>query len=83
MLFRRHYTGFFPVQYCLESLGQHWTEFLHVQGCSNRIAALLNRTFSCAMLSGSSSRTLHFTCGMFSKEYQNNIQQDLFLCNFV
>ena len=56
-----------------------------VQGCSNRIATLLNRIFSCAMLSGSSSTTLHkvFTCGMFSKEYQNNIEQDLFLCNFV
>ena len=85
MLFRRHYTGFFSCAILSGVFGQHWTEFLPVQGCSNRIATLLNRIFSCAMLSGSSSTTLHkvFTCGMFSKEYQNNIEQDLFLCNFV
>ena len=54
MLFRRHCTGFFPVECCLESLGQHWTGFLVVQYCPKSITTLLNRIFSCEMLSGAS-----------------------------
>ena len=58
----------FSVQYCLESLGQHCTEILPVQCCPKSITTLLNRIFSCKMLSGASWTTLHkvFTCAMFS-----------------
>ena len=59
MLFRRHwvfscaiFSGIFPVQCCLEPIGQHFTKFLHVQYCPKSIKTALNRIFSCAMLSG-------------------------------
>ena len=67
MLFR-HYTGFFPMQCCLESFGQHSTGFLPVQCYPKSIATILNRIFPCAMLSGASRATLHkvFTCAMLA-----------------
>ena len=55
----RHCTGFFPMQCCLESLGQHCTGFLPVQCCPKSITTILNRIFPCAMLSGTSWATLH------------------------
>ena len=51
VMFRRHCTGFFSVQCCLESLGQHCTRFLPVQCCPKSINTILNRLFSCALLS--------------------------------
>ena len=65
---RQHCAGFFSVQCCLESLGQHCTMFLPVQCCPKCIETTLNRTFSCALLSGASRTTLHwvFTCAMLS-----------------
>ena len=54
MLLRRHCTGFFPVQCCLESFWKHCTRFLPVQCCPKSIkTGFLNRIFSCPMLSGS------------------------------
>ena len=61
----------FFVQYCLGSLGQHCTRFLSVQGCLKSITKLLNKIFSCAMLFGVSSVTLHriFVSTILSQEY--------------
>ena len=58
-MFRRHCTGFFPVQCCLASLGQHCTKFLPVQCCPKSIKTTLNRIFSCALLSSASWTTFH------------------------
>ena len=70
MLLKQHYTGFFPVQCCLESLEQHCTGFLPMHCCPKSVT-LLNRIFSSAMLSGVSWVKLHkvFTCAMLSQEY--------------
>ena len=75
--------GFYSVQCCLESLGQHCTEFLLVQCCPKSITTLLNRSFSYEMFSEGSWTTLHkaFTCAMLSQDYYDNIEQDLFLGN--
>ena len=71
LILRRHCTGFFPVQYCLKSLGQHCTGFLPVQCSPKSITTPLNRIFSCTMLSGASRTTFHkvFTCAMLPQEY--------------
>ena len=44
------------------------------------IRKILNKIFSCAMLSGASWTTLHkfFTCTMLSQECQDNTEQDFF-----
>ena len=66
---RQHSTRFIPVQCCLEPLAQHWTKFLPaVQCCLKSIKTTLNWIFTCAML---------------SQEYEDNIEQDFFLCSVV
>ena len=56
---RQHWTWFFPVKCCLESLGQHYAKFLPVQCCPKRIKTTLKRIFSSAMLSEAWTTTLH------------------------
>ena len=58
VMFRRHCTGFYLVQCCLESLGQHCTRFLAVQCCPKSIKTSLNKISSCTLLSGASWTTL-------------------------
>ena len=48
-----------PVQCCLEPLRQHSTGFWPVQSCPKSIKTILNKIFSCALLSGVSGTTLH------------------------
>ena len=40
-------TGFFLVHCCLQSQGQHCTEFQPVQGCPRSIKTSLKKVFSC------------------------------------
>ena len=63
--------GFYPVQCCLESLGQHYKEFLLVQYCPKSITTLLNRIYSWVMFSRSCWTTLHkvFTFAMLFEKY--------------
>ena len=47
----QHWTRFLPVQCYLETLAQHWTESFPVQCCKKSTETILNRIFTCAMLS--------------------------------
>ena len=60
--------GVFPVQCCLDPLGQHCTRILHVQCCPKSIEITFNSIFSSAMLYRASWTTLHkdFTCSFFT-----------------
>ena len=58
----------FSMQCCQEPLGEHCTTFLPMECCRNSIKTTLNRVFTCAML---------------SQDYQDNIEQDFYLCNVV
>ena len=62
---RKPCTGVFFMQCCLEPLG-HYREFWPVHSCPKSFNTTLNRTFSCALLSGTSRTTLHraFTCAL-------------------
>ena len=56
---RQHWRGAFPVQCCLESLGQNCTRFLPMHCCFKIIKTTLYKTFPCAMLPGVCWATLH------------------------
>ena len=49
----------FPVQCCLESVGQYCTRLLPVQCCPNSITKILNKTVSCTMLPRATWTMLH------------------------
>ena len=73
------------MQCCLKPLGQHCTWILPVQCSPKSIKTIMNKKFSCVMLSGVSWTTLHkeFTCAMLSQEYQDNSERVFFLCIVV
>ena len=84
MLFRRQCTGF-PVQCCLESLGQHCTGFLPVQCCPKNITTTLNRFFhvQCCLepLGQHCTRFLPVQCS--PKCIKTTSNKSFFLCNVI
>ena len=77
--------GFFPMQYCVESLGQHCTRLLPVECCPKRIKTTLSRIFSWAVLSGASRKTLSrvFPLRCCPKSILTTLNRIFFLCNVV
>ena len=75
---RNHWTGFFPVYCCLKPQGQHCIRSWPVQRCPESIKTILNRIFSCALLSGASWTTLHkvFTCVMLAHGLTDNFYEE-------
>ena len=59
VILRQNFRGFFPAQCCLEPLGQHCTGFLPVYCYPKSVKAVLNMSFSCAMLPGATRISLH------------------------
>ena len=60
-------------------------QFLPVQCCSTSTDATMNKIFACAMLFVASWITLDKVCtyAMLSQKYQDNIEQEFFLCIIV
>ena len=89
----------FPVQYCLEALGQHCCSrniktnigqhcrrFLPVQSCPKSIKTTLKRIFSCAMLPGSVWANIppgNNLCKMLVYGVADNIYEENNLYNVV
>ena len=76
---------FFPVECCMEPLGQDCTRYLPVKCCPKCINTILNSIRSCAILFGASWTTLHknITCPVLYQGYQANIQQFFLLVTVV
>ena len=79
IVLKQHSTVPIPVQFCLESLRQHCTRILPVECRPKSITTILNKIFSCAMLSEASWTTLN---NILLVQYSTESIQTTFNRNF-